>query len=102
VVLRSWCVVMCTVCQLVSNWREKIILKLHQVGTSSLLIEISSSFAASLTNCNLTSANSCWQNVRRLQKVTESMEHTFSWRPMWRGRQAVNVETQKIANLGLP
>jgi len=30
VVLRSWYVVLCTVCQLVS--------KLHQVGTSSLLI----------------------------------------------------------------
>jgi len=30
VVLRSWCVVWCTVCQLVSKW--------HQVGTSSLLI----------------------------------------------------------------
>ena len=32
VVLRSWCVVWCTVCQLVSNSC------LHQVGTSSLLI----------------------------------------------------------------
>ena len=31
VVLRSWCVVLCTLCQLVSNC-------LHQVGTSSLLI----------------------------------------------------------------
>ena len=30
VVLRSWCVVLCTVCQLVSNWRgfEKVIVKL--------------------------------------------------------------------------
>jgi hypothetical protein len=58
------------------------------------MMMVSSSFAASLTNRNLTSANSGWQNVRSLQKVIESMRHASSWLPMWIGRQTVKGETR--------